>query len=139
MNYTNYLKEYDAENYCERYSNVIDLIEISKGFMNNEEFINSFLIDSEEIDSDEDQVNLMTIHSSKGLEWKAVILIGASNTILPGKDCDMEEERRLFYVAITRAQKYLFITRHKYEAGRPEPLSCSRFVKEINPEYIIKN
>lgn len=139
LNYTNYLKEYDVDNYCERYSNVIDLIEISKGFMNNEEFISSFMIDSEEIDSDEDQVNLMTIHSCKGLEWKAVILIGASNTILPGKDCDMEEERRLFYVAITRAQKYLFITRHKYEAGRPEPLSCSRFVKEINPEYIIKN
>ena len=55
-------------------------------------------------------VNLLTIHKSKGLEFKAVLIIGCNEGILPMKNADIEEERRLVYVAITRAKEFLFIS-----------------------------
>ena len=61
----------------------------------------------------EDAVQIMTAHGSKGLEFEAVIIIGCNNKSFPLGKGDIEEERRLFYVALTRAKKYLYLTRSK--------------------------
>ena len=80
-----------------------------------------------------DAVLLMTIHSSKGLEWPAVFVVGVSDGILPHARCEDEtEERRLFYVAITRARERLMITSPMMvvTGGGVKSLDVSRFVKE---------
>ena len=96
--------------------------------------------DTDEMD-DSDYVTLATIHSVKGLEFKCVFLVGMEENILPisrsidDKD-ELEEERRLTYVAITRAQEQLFLTRSKsrYLYGKREPTMRSRFLKELATE-----
>ena len=93
-------------------------------------------------DDNEDFVRLMTIHSSKGLEFGAVYLVGADESIFPSSrsidEGEVEEERRLMYVAITRAKKKLTIVsaRSRMLFGQTQNLSPSRFIKEINPEYL---
>lgn len=62
-------------------------------------------------ENEEDAVQIMTAHGSKGLEFEAVIIIGCNNKSFPLGKGDIEEERRLFYVAVTRAKKYLYLTR----------------------------
>ena len=96
--------------------------------------------DTDEMD-DGNYVTLATIHSVKGLEFKCVFICGMEENIMPvsravGNDDDMEEERRLMYVAITRAKERLWITRSKsrYLYGRREPSSRSRFLKELASE-----
>ena len=88
-------------------------------------------------------VVLMTIHSAKGLEFDTVFLAGAEDGIFPGTRAigepeEMEEERRLCYVAITRARKKLFITsaRQRMLFGRTSANPVSRFVREIPDDYI---
>ena len=84
------------------------------------------------------------MHASKGLEYPAVIIVGANDGITPHwratESKSLEEERRLFYVAMTRAEKYLFMTRPKMvmQQGRLIPSSESRFIKDIDKEYIQK-
>ena len=99
----------------------------------------------DEYNEGDDYVRLMTIHSAKGLEFGAVFLIGAEDGIFPGYKSisDMvalEEERRLMYVAITRAKKNLFIvvTRQRMLFGQTQCLPPSRFLKEINPGHLYK-
>ena len=96
--------------------------------------------DTDEMD-DGNYVTLATIHSVKGLEFKCVFLCGMEENIMPvsravGNDEDMEEERRLMYVAITRAKERLWLTRSKsrYLYGRREPSMRSRFLKELSSE-----
>ena len=96
--------------------------------------------DTDEMD-DSNYVTLATIHSVKGLEFKCVFLCGMEENILPvsravENDDDMEEERRLTYVAITRAKERLYITRSKsrYLYGKREPTARSRFLKELSSE-----
>lgn len=90
-----------------------------------------------------DQVVLMTIHSAKGLEFPYVFLIGMEEGVFPSEmsrysEDDLEEERRLAYVGITRAKKELYlsnsVTRQLY--GRTQRHEASRFVREIEPEYL---
>ena len=96
--------------------------------------------DTDEMDNS-DYVTLATIHSVKGLEFKCVFLVGMEENILPisrsidNKD-ELEEERRLTYVAITRARENLFLTRSKsrYLYGKREPTMRSRFLKELAEE-----
>ncbi|MBR2341547.1 MAG: UvrD-helicase domain-containing protein [Clostridia bacterium] len=96
--------------------------------------------DTDEMD-DSDYVTLATIHSVKGLEFKCVFIIGMEENILPVSRSvenpdDLEEERRLTYVAITRAKERLYLTRSKsrYLYGKREPTMRSRFLKELASE-----
>ena len=86
-------------------------------------------------------VTLISLHSSKGLEFPIVFIVGVEEDILPHKKSvgDVEEERRLFYVGITRAMKELFITHtaHRLKYGKNVPSNPSRFLQEI-PEEVIK-
>jgi DNA helicase-2/ATP-dependent DNA helicase PcrA len=88
---------------------------------------------------DGNYVTLATIHAVKGLEFKAVIVCGLEDNILPStrshdNDDTLEEERRLMYVAVTRAKQRLYLTRSKsrYLYGRREPTLRSRFLKELS-------
>ena len=86
-------------------------------------------------------VTLISLHSSKGLEFPVVFIVGVEEDILPHKKSagDVEEERRLFYVGITRAMKELFITHtaHRTKYGKNVPSNHSRFIEEI-PEEVLK-
>ena len=102
--------------------------------------------DLDNYDSEQDAVTLMTMHSSKGLEFPHVFLIGMEETMFPsmqaiGEPEEMEEERRLCYVAITRAMKtlHLLAARQRMIFGRTSSNRVSRFVDEIPEEHIKKN
>ena len=99
----------------------------------------------DEYDEGDDFVKLMTVHSAKGLEFEAVFMIGVEDGIFPGyksisDSSALEEERRLMYVAITRAKKDLFIvlTRQRMLFGQTQCLPPSRFLKEIDPGHLYK-
>ena len=102
--------------------------------------------DMDNYDADADAAVLMTMHSAKGLEFPSVFLVGMEETIFPGTRAigepeEMEEERRLCYVAITRAKEKLTLTsaRQRMLFGRTTANRVSRFVAEIPEEHIEKN
>jgi len=102
--------------------------------------------DLDNYDPEADCVVLMTMHSAKGLEYPTVFIVGAEEGIFPGMRAigefeEMEEERRLAYVAITRAKKKLHLTcaRQRMLFGRTTANRVSRFVSEIPEEHIKKN
>lgn len=104
------------------------------------------LLTSVDDDDNNNKVTLMTVHASKGLEFKEVFIIGVEEGVFPSKrsseaDGSMEEERRLMYVAITRAEKNCYITFCKYRVGTDNktlnPSNPSRFIKEIDPNLLI--
>ena len=85
----------------------------------------------------------MTIHSAKGLEFRNVFIVGMEENLFPGPMSSdspraLEEERRLFYVAITRAEENCFISyaKNRYKYGKPEFCNPSRFLKDINPAFL---
>jgi len=145
-----------AENTIEsrtRADNVKELITMAMEFKNGgeETGIQAFLenmallSDIDNYDTNEDAVVLMTIHSSKGLEFEYVILAGLEEGIFPSQRSsatveDLEEERRLMYVAVTRAKKELFITATMQRTlfGNTSFSRNSRFMDEIPPEYLDK-
>lgn len=99
----------------------------------------------DEYNEGDDFVKLMTVHSAKGLEFNSVFIIGVEDGIFPsyrsiGSLTDLEEERRLMYVAITRAKKDLFmvLTRQRMLFGQTQCYSPSRFLKEIDPGHLYK-
>ncbi len=103
----------------------------------------SLMTGDEENEEDTNKVSLLTIHSSKGLEFKYVYLAGVEEGLFPSarsvmSNTDLEEERRLFYVAVTRAQKKLTISfaRMRYKWGQLSPAAPSRFIKEIDQRYL---
>lgn len=104
----------------------------------------SLVSDIDKFDPDEDAVILMTIHSAKGLEFPVVFLPGLEEGLFPGQRVmeaeDIEEERRLCYVAITRAKEELYISRaeRRMMFGKTMYQPASRFVKEIPSEYLIE-
>ncbi len=107
----------------------------------------SLLTDIESKQDDETKkVNLMTIHSAKGLEFPHVFIVGLEENIFPSPmSCDsqraLEEERRLLYVAITRAERTCELTcaRNRYRYGKMEFDTPSRFIKDIKPSLIEVN
>ena len=104
----------------------------------------ALLTDLDSDDGDEnDKVTLMTIHSAKGLEFSTVFVVGLEENIFPSPMCtgslrELEEERRLLYVAITRAEKHCIMTcaQNRFRYGRLEFDSPSRFIKDFDPQLI---
>ena len=103
----------------------------------------SLVSDVDSIDSESGAVTFMTLHAAKGLEFPAVIIIGCEEGLLPfdrgdGKDRDLEEERRLAFVGMTRAQDRLYLTsvKHRCLRGRTERQVESPFLTEIGSESV---
>lgn len=108
-----------------------------------EDFLNhvALMTDLDSFDEEESRVSMMTVHSAKGLEFPAVFVTGVEEGLFPHSNSLMEmdkleEERRACYVAITRAQKLLYITAacERKTFGRSYDASISRFIKEIPPD-----
>jgi len=96
-----------------------------------------------EKEEDRDKVTLMTMHSAKGLEFKHVYIVGMEDTLFPspmanGSSKELEEERRLFYVALTRAEKQatLSYALNRYKWGNLERCNPSRFLREVDPKFL---
>ena len=107
---------------------------------------NISLLSAVDIEDDEDgnnKITMMTVHSSKGLEFPYVFVVGMEENIFPSggwmaSESDVEEERRLFYVAMTRAKKAVSFSfaQTRMRNGKHESNSPSRFVYEVDPQYI---
>ena len=139
------------ENLEEFLSGMQDFVESRKEEdMGDEVYLPDFLqevalltdLDSDEGDSN-DKVTLMTIHSAKGLEFPTVFIVGLEENIFPSPMCtnsmrELEEERRLLYVAITRAEKHCILTcaQNRFRYGRMEYDTPSRFIRDIDPELL---
>lgn len=103
----------------------------------------ALLTDADKNDADKEKVSLMTIHSAKGLEFSAVCIVGLEEEIFPGHQAffdsrELEEERRLFYVALTRAKEYCYISyaRFRFSYGNVTESDPSRFVKELDSSCV---
>ncbi|NGX48301.1 MAG: hypothetical protein K1000chlam3_01692, partial [Chlamydiae bacterium] len=109
-----------------------------------QDFLTTTLLDQNQFskkgkDQISDKVNVMTFHSAKGLEFEATFLVALEDHIIPHeKSFHLEEERRLMYVAITRAKKYLNLSmaRQRKRYGKDESSSPSRFLFEIPKELL---
>lgn len=93
--------------------------------------------------AEDDKVTLMTVHAAKGLEFKVVFVVGMEEELFPSAFAmdsprELEEERRLFYVAITRAEERCFITyaKSRFKNGQVNFANPSRFIKDIDPAYL---
>lgn len=155
LNDTGYMPALIMEDTTEsktRIENLGEFISVITEFEKNEETGNtlgefleniSLVSDIDGYDENEDSAVLMTIHSAKGLEFPIVFLSGLEEGLFPGmrsmeSDDDIEEERRLCYVAITRAKEQLYITKtiSRTIHGKTMPTTASRFFKEIPVEYL---
>jgi len=94
-------------------------------------------------DADTEKVTMMTVHAAKGLEFKAVFIVGMEEELFPSaytvtSERELEEERRLFYVAITRAEERCFISysKSRFRNGKTNFSNPSRFIKDIDPQYL---
>ncbi|HEX6892306.1 MAG TPA: UvrD-helicase domain-containing protein [Chryseolinea sp.] len=137
-----------------RYENVQELLNAIKEFVDDperqEKALGAFLQEvslitgqDEDKDKDPDKVTLMTIHMAKGLEFRNVYIVGLEEDLFPSQmmlssRADLEEERRLFYVAITRAQKGLFLSYAltRYRFGRLKNCEPSRFLDDVDQSFI---
>lgn len=142
--YAKRLKAVNTPENQERLENIEELINIASEFqtLHQDDTLTAFLdrmslSSDSDANKDDDKVKLMTIHASKGLEFKTVFIMGAEEGLLPHKNCrcdaDIEEERRLLYVAITRAEKNLYISHSssRMSYGQVETKFTSRFLSEI--------
>lgn len=153
LNATGYLKQFVEDNTQEslnRRDNVVEFLNALDHFEKNnpdlglEDFLQdiSLMSDVDSMDNHENAVTLMSIHASKGLEYPVVFIAGLEEDLFPIKradnDVDIEEERRLFYVAVTRAQKelYLSFTRSRYKFGEDKLMFPSRFLNEIDESIL---
>lgn len=137
-------KEYN-DNYEERVENLNELITVAKEFNNIEDLLveASIFQEQDNIEDDEDAVQLMTIHKSKGLEFDAVFMTNTVEGTLPHyksleDPAQLEEERRVMFVGCTRARKNLFITYPKKQMimNTEKYVKRSRFINEINKKHI---
>ena len=110
-----------------------------------DEFLQQVLLytsEDKDKDKDADKVSLMTIHAAKGLEFPYVFVIGMEEQLFPSflaaTRAELEEERRLFYVAVTRAEKQVTLSyaQTRFNNGQRTGGEMSRFVEEIDPHYI---
>jgi len=139
-----------------RYENVQELLNAIKEYVDNPEnedkslgaFMQeiALLTDNDRDKDSSDAVTMMTIHSSKGLEFKQVFVVGMEEDLFPSQMMmqsreDLEEERRLFYVATTRAMDKLYLTYAltRYRYGRLLNCEPSRFLEEVDPSCLKVN
>ena len=139
-----------------RIQNIEELLNGIKDFVENNDknqvSVSTFLqdvalaTDQDNESNDNNKVALMTIHLAKGLEFPFVYIVGLEENLFPSamnlnSRTDLEEERRLFYVALTRAEKkiYLSYVLSRYRWGKPVDSEKSRFIDEINDEFIENN
>ncbi|MGN1326833.1 MAG: 3'-5' exonuclease, partial [Clostridia bacterium] len=154
LNKTGYTKALEQESSVEAETRIQNLeefltvaIEFEEESADNTlaEFLGNITLSSDidGMEEEEDSVTLMTLHSAKGLEFPVVFLVGMEEGIFPGyktigEPVALEEERRLFYVGITRAKQYLYLTcaKHRTIFGSTSYNQVSRFVKEIPDELL---
>ena len=154
LNKSGYTKALELENSVEAESRIQNLeefltvaIEFEEEFADNTlgEFLENITLSSDidNVEDAENSVTLMTLHSAKGLEFPTVFLVGLEEGIFPGyksigEENALQEERRLFYVGITRAKEHLFLTCAKRRTifGSTSYNAISRFVKEIPEELL---
>ncbi len=147
-------EEYKSDKTLEsdiRLENLDEFKSVSKAFEDREGVISledflleiSLVSDTIEKDDNPNKVNLMTVHAVKGLEFGYVFIVGLEEGLLPHmnsfeSESDLEEERRLFYVAITRAKEKLYLVNAKLRMlfGNESTSIPSRFIKEINSDLI---
>ena len=139
-----------------RIQNIEELLNGIKDFVENNEksqaSVSSFLqdvalaTDQDNDTNDKNKVSLMTVHLAKGLEFPYVYIVGLEENLFPSamnlnSRTELEEERRLFYVALTRAEKkiYLSYVLSRYRWGKPVDSEKSRFIDEIKGEYLQNN
>ena len=142
-----YLQRAYKDNWQERLENIQELVNVASEYADVQELLSQAALYSiEENDEKVDAVNMMTMHSSKGLEFPAVIIVGCNEGTSPhykslGNPKQLEEERRLFYVAMTRAKDYLFMTFSDcvLVQGQLQYSKPSRFINEIDKKYIYRN
>ncbi|MDR0815009.1 MAG: UvrD-helicase domain-containing protein [Bacteroidales bacterium] len=103
----------------------------------------ALLTNADQTEEDNDKISMMTIHASKGLEFEVVYIVGLEENLFPSQMAinsmqDIEEERRLFYVAITRAKQNVFLSSagSRFRWGSMSISSPSRFIKEIDAQYL---
>ena len=155
IQYVQYLQDNDDESAEDRIANVDELITKAVAYqeMHDEANLTEFLAevalvaDIDKVEDDDNRVLLMTLHSAKGLEFPHVYLAGMEDGLFPGQSAiwtndqeDIEEERRLAYVGITRAMNDLTLTcaRSRMIRGETQYNPVSRFVREI-PEELLDN
>lgn len=154
LNKSGYTKALELENTVEAESRIQNLeefltvaIEFEEEFADNDlgEFLENITLSSDidNVEDAENSVTLMTLHSAKGLEFPTVFLVGLEEGIFPGyksigEENELQEERRLFYVGITRAKEHLFLTCAKRRTifGSTSYNAISRFVKEIPKDLL---
>ena len=154
LNKTGYMKALELENTAQAESRIENLNEFLTVAMEFEEenaenslaeFLESITLSSDidGMEDKEDSVTLMTLHSAKGLEFPVVFLVGMEEGLFPsyrsiGEQRELEEERRLCYVGITRAREYLFLTCAKQRTifGSTSFNKISRFIEEIPKELL---
>lgn len=103
----------------------------------------SLITDTDKYDEDKPAVTMMTVHAAKGLEFPVIFIVGLEEELFPvgsrnNEDVNIEEERRLFYVAITRAEKELFFShcRSRYKYGEEQRKMRSRFLDEVSADVV---
>ena len=151
-----FLKDDQTPEGISRVENVQELMNSMQGFIEEQmqiedgdpslpNFLENIALsaDTQRKDDEEDMVSLMTIHLSKGLEFPVVHLVGLEENLFPSFMSsatreDLEEERRLFYVALTRAEKQAFFSYavSRFQWGKITDAEPSRFLSEVDEEYI---
>ncbi|HMD46252.1 MAG TPA: UvrD-helicase domain-containing protein [Acidimicrobiales bacterium] len=145
---TGYLGELLAEHTLEadgRIENVAELVGVAAEYDDLSEFLETVALvaDSDELDDDGTRVSLMTLHTAKGLEFPAVFIVGMEDGIFPhfrsiGEPLELEEERRLCYVGITRARRHLALSHAWVRSlwGTTQHNIPSRFLTEVPAELV---
>ncbi|MFV0237424.1 MAG: ATP-dependent helicase [Flavobacteriales bacterium] len=151
------LKEDDTPEGISRYENVQELLNSIKGYVEEEQqiedgdptltgFLENVALSSDldsDTEEDKNKVSLMTIHLAKGLEFPIVMIVGLEENLFPSMMAlnsrqDLEEERRLFYVALTRGEQHVLLSYAvtRYRWGKLIDSEPSRFIEEINEQFL---
>jgi DNA helicase-2/ATP-dependent DNA helicase PcrA len=145
-------KEIDTEDSMDRLNNIEQFIADVQIFFDTNEGLNitdylqqvALITDMDEKDSTKEHISVMTLHSAKGLEFENVIITGLEQGLFPSQRAnsendEIEEERRLFYVGITRAKSHLYLTysKKRLRFGEYQFQMPSQFLKEINSDLVI--